>query len=143
MKKGWLNKFMYQIIFTCDYLDFKTQVYAETLLNQTFSLGLGAEYRRFRLISETIGEDEDQLPRVVFDNSNYWSVLSYLKFDSYDNKYFPSSGFFFDGNINYYLIDDNPNSQDSNFVIAKADFGYAFKLLNKTYLLNLFKKPLY
>lgn len=115
-----------------DYLDFKTQVYAETLLNQTFSLGLGAEYRRFRLISETIGEDEDQLPRVVFDNSNYWSVLSYLKFDSYDNKYFPSSGFFFDGNINYYLIDDNPNSQDSNFVIAKADFGYAFKLLNKT-----------
>ncbi|MFD2563364.1 patatin-like phospholipase family protein [Aquimarina rubra] len=115
-----------------DYLDFKTQFYVETLLNQTFSLGLGAEYRRFRLISETIGEDEDQLPRVVFDNSNYWSTFSYLKFDSYNNKYFPSSGFFFDGNINYYLFDDNPNSENSNFVIAKADFGYAFKVFDKT-----------
>ncbi|WP_378179650.1 patatin-like phospholipase family protein [Aquimarina sp. SS2-1] len=115
-----------------DYLDFKTQLYAETLLNQTFSLGLGAEYRRFRLISETIGEDEDQLPRVVFDNSNYWSAFSYLKFDSYNNKYFPSSGFFFDADINYYLFDDNPNSENSNFVIAKADFGYAFKVFDKT-----------
>ncbi|AXT52176.1 patatin [Aquimarina sp. BL5] len=115
-----------------DYLDFKTQFYLETLLNQTFSLGLGAEYRRFRLISETIGEDEDQLPRVVFDNSNYWSAFSYLKFDSYDNKYFPSSGFFFDGNVNYYLFDDNPNSENSNFVIAKADFGYAFNVFDKT-----------
>ncbi len=115
-----------------DYLDFKTQFYLETLLNQTFSLGLGAEFRRFRLISETIGEDEDQLPRVVFDNSNYWSAFSYLKFDSYNNKYFPSSGFFFDGNVNYYLFDDNPNSEDSNFVIAKIDFGYAFRLSEKT-----------
>jgi len=115
-----------------DYLDFKTQFYLETLLNQTFSLGIGAEYRRFRLISETIGEDEDQLPRSVFDNSNYISAVSYLKFDSYNHKYFPSSGFFFDGNINYYLYDDNPNSQNSNFVIAKAEFGYAFPLFKKT-----------
>jgi len=107
-----------------DYLDFKTQFYVETLLNQTFSLGIGAEYRRFRLISETIGEDEDQLPRIVFDNSNYGSVLSYLKFDSYDNKYFPSSGFYFDGKVNYYLF--------ANFVIANADFGYAFKIFDKS-----------
>ena len=115
-----------------DYLDFKTQFYIETLLKQTFSLGIGAEYRRFRLISETIGEDEDQLPRIVFDNSNYWSALSYLRFDSYDDKYFPSSGFFFDGNANYYLFDNNPFSEDSSFVIAKADFGYAFTVLKKT-----------
>ncbi len=115
-----------------DYLDFKTQFYLETLLNQTFSLGIGTEYRRFRLISETIGEDKDQLPRVVFDNSNYWSLFSYLRLDNYDNTYFPSSGFFFDGNANYYLYDNNPNSTDSNFVIAKAEFGYAFKAFNKT-----------
>jgi len=114
-----------------DYLDFKTQFYLETVLNQTFSLGIGAEYRRFRLISETIGEDEDQLPRIVLDNSNYWSTLSYLKFDSYDNKYFPSSGFYFDGKVNYYLFDNNPNSEESNFVIAKADFGYAFSVSDK------------
>ena len=55
-----------------------------------------------------------------------------MRFDSYDNKYFPSSGFLFNGDINYYLFDNNPNSEDSSFVIAKADFGYAFNILNKT-----------
>ncbi len=114
-----------------DFLDFKTQFYLETLLNQTFSLGIGAEYRRFRLISETIGEDEDQLPRFVFDNSDYGSAFGYLRFDSYNNKYFPSSGFLFEGDANYYILDNNPNSQDSNFVVAKANFGYAFSIFNK------------
>ncbi|GAA4116646.1 patatin-like phospholipase family protein [Aquimarina addita] len=121
-----------------DYLDFKTQFYVETLLNQTFSLGIGAEYRRFRLISKTIGEDEDQLPRIVFDNSNYWSGYSYLKFDSYDNKYFPSSGFLFDSEINFYAFNTNPNSENSDFTIAKANFGYATTLFkNATLNLNL------
>ncbi|MDH7446170.1 patatin-like phospholipase family protein [Aquimarina sp. 2201CG14-23] len=115
-----------------DFLDLKTQFYLETLLNQTFSFGIGAEYRRFRLISETIGEDEDQLPRFVFDNSNYWSAFGYLRFDSYNNKYFPSSGFLFEGDTNYYIFDSNPNSEDSNFVVAKANFGYAFKVFDKT-----------
>ncbi|KAA1243658.1 patatin-like phospholipase family protein [Aquimarina sp. RZ0] len=115
-----------------DFLDVKTQFYLETLLKQTFSLGIGAEHRRFRLISETIGEDEDQLPRIVFDNSDYWSAFSYLRFDSYDNKYFPSSGFLFDGNVNYYVFDNNINSQDSNFVVAKANFGYAFNITDKS-----------
>ncbi|OED39854.1 patatin, partial [Flavobacteriaceae bacterium (ex Bugula neritina AB1)] len=115
-----------------DFLDFKTQFYLETLLHQTFSLGIGAEYRRFRLISETIGGvDEDELPRTVFDNSDYWSTLAYLRFDSYNNKYFPSSGFYFDGTTNYYLLDNNINSEGSNFVIAKADFGQAFKITNR------------
>ncbi len=114
-----------------DFLDFKTQFYMETLLHQTFSLGIGAEHRRFRLISETIGEDEDQLPRAVFDNSDYWSTLAYLRFDNYNNKYFPSSGFYFDGTTNYYLFDNNINSEGSNFVIAKADFGHAFKITNR------------
>lgn len=114
-----------------DYLDFKTQLYAETLLGQNFSLGIGAEYRRFRLISETIGEDEDELPRIVFDNSNYWSGYSYLKFDSYDNKYFPSSGFLFDSELNFYAFNTNPNSENSDFTIAKASFGYATSIFNK------------
>jgi len=114
-----------------DFLNFKTQFYVETLLHQTLSLGIGAEYRRFRLISETIGEDEDQLPRAVFDNSDYGSTLAYLRFDSYDNKYFPSSGLYFNGTTNYYLFDNNINSEGSNFVVAKADFGQAFRILNK------------
>ena len=80
-----------------EYTDYNVQAYAETLLQQTFSVGLGAEYKRLRIISETFGEDENQIPRTVFDDSDYWSAFGYIKLDTYDNKYFPKRGFLFEG----------------------------------------------
>lgn len=113
-----------------DFLNFKTQFYLETLLNQ-FSLGIGAEHRRFRLISETIGEDDEQLPRIVFDNTDYWSVFSYLKYDSFDHKYFPTKGVLFEGDLHYYSIYDNPLKEDMGFAVAQAHLGYAQPITDK------------
>lgn len=113
-----------------DYTDFNAQIYLETLLQQTFSVGLGAEYKRLKIISETFGEDENQIPRTVFDDSNYWSAFGYIRFDSYDNKYFPKNGFLFDGNINGYFFSSDFANSFSEFSIAKARFGYATTLTN-------------
>ncbi|GAA4273586.1 patatin-like phospholipase family protein [Aquimarina gracilis] len=108
-----------------DYTDFNAQAYAETLLNQTFSVGLGAEYKRLRIISETFGEDENQIPRTVFDDSDYWSAFGYFKFDTYDNKYFPKRGILFEGDIHTYLFSSDFTNSFDEFSIAKAHLGYA------------------
>ncbi len=108
-----------------NYTDFNAQVYAETLLNQTFSVGLGAEYKRLRIISETFGEDENQIPRTVFDDSDYWSAFGYFKFDTYDNKYFPKRGIVFEGDIHTYLFSSDFTNSFDEFSIAKAHLGYA------------------
>ncbi|MDY8135221.1 patatin-like phospholipase family protein [Aquimarina sp. 2201CG5-10] len=114
-----------------DYTDFNAQIYGETLLRETFSVGLGGEFKHLRIISETFGEDEDQIPRTVFEKSNYWSLFGYIKLDSYDNKYFPRSGFLFDGDIHGYLLSSDFNNDFSEFSIAKAKFGYATPLFDK------------
>ncbi len=108
-----------------DYTDFNLQLYAETLLKQTFSVGLGAEYKRLRIISETFGEDENEVPRTVFDDSDYWSAFGYFKFDTYDNKYFPKSGILFQGDIHTYLFSSDFTNNFDEFSIAKAELGYS------------------
>jgi len=118
------------------YTDFNTQVYIETLLNQSFSFGLGGEHKRLQIISETIGKDQDELPRTVFDKSDYLSAFSYLHFDSFDNRYFPKSGFLFNGNFNLYLYSSDFTGRFSEFSIAKAKFGYAKEILPKLALLS-------
>lgn len=114
-----------------DYTDFNVQAYAETLLHQTFSVGLGAEYKRLRIISETFGEDENQIPRTVFDDSDYWSAFGYFKLDTYDNKYFPRKGVLFEGDIHTYLLSSDFTNDFDEFSIAKAQLGYAMPLTKK------------
>ncbi len=115
-----------------DYTDFNIQWYAETLLKQTFSVGLGAEYKRLRIISETFGEDENEIPRTVFDDSDYWSAFGYIKFDTYDNKYFPKRGILFAGDVHTYLFSSDFTDSFDEFSIAKAQLGYATPLFRKT-----------
>jgi len=114
------------------YTDFNTQFYAETLLKQTFSVGLGAEYKRLQIISDTFGEDENQIPRTVFDDSDYWSVFGYFKFDTYDNKYFPKSGILLEGDVHTYLFSSDFTNNFDEFSIAKVHLGYAKPLFKNT-----------
>lgn len=113
-----------------EYGDFNVQAYAETLLQQTFSVGLGAEYKHLSIISETFGQDENQVPRTIFDDSDYWSAFGYIKLDTYDNKYFPKQGFLFEGDIHTYLFSTDFTTDFTEFSIAKAEFGYATTLFD-------------
>ncbi len=115
---------------TVDYTDINVQAYAETLLQQNFSLGLGGEYKRLQIISETFGEDENQVPRTVFDDSDYWSAFGYIKLDTYDNKYFPKRGYLFESNIHSYLFSSDFTNKFNGFSIANARLGYATTISN-------------
>ncbi|RZS99412.1 patatin-like phospholipase family protein [Aquimarina brevivitae] len=116
--------------FNVDYRDFTTSIYFETLLKQTFSFGVGAEYKRLQIFSNTFGEEEDT-PRTVFDDSDYYSVFGYLKLDTYDNKYFPTKGFLFEGDVHGYLLSSDFTNSFNQFSIAKANFGYATPLSDR------------
>ena len=118
------------------YTDFTTQLYIETLLKQTFSFGIGGEHKRLRILSETIGQDRDKLPRTVFDKSDYLSVFSYLKYDSFDNRYFPKTGFLFDGDFHLFLYSSDFTKGFSEFSIAKGRFGYANKITKNLSMLT-------
>ncbi|MBU2927984.1 patatin-like phospholipase family protein [Winogradskyella psychrotolerans] len=113
--------------------DFTNQVYLQTIFRKDFSLRLGFEHKRLKVTSETIIE-EDEENRTVFENTDYFSVFGNLKFDNYDNFYFPKSGFYFNGTFHLYLDASGFNTDFLNFSIAKADIGHAVSVNDKLVL---------
>src|SRR5699024_390949 len=113
-----------------NYSDFTNQLYFETLMGRSLVFGVGGEHKYLRYLSETIAADADIL-KTIFESTNYYSTYGYLKYDSYDNSFFPSRGLFFSGDFHWYLMAYGRNKNFEPFSITKAKFGYAFSPVNK------------
>lgn len=110
-----------------DFTDISSQVYAQTIFAQKFSLGTGLEYKYLNIKSETL---ENTTP--IFDKSSYLSVFGYFKYDSYDQKYFPKKGWAFSGDLKTFLYSSDYTNQFERFSIAKAEAGIVFEPLRRT-----------
>ncbi|WP_421150332.1 patatin-like phospholipase family protein [Seonamhaeicola sp. NFXS20] len=110
--------------------DQTNQFYLQTLFRKDFALSIGAEHKRLEISSETLAtndEDED----FTFESTDYVSVFGGLKLDTYNDKYFPKKGVYFNGDIHAYLYASHFNTGFEPFSIAKVDMGYAFSLSDK------------
>lgn len=113
------------------YEDFTNTLFLQTVFQRKFLLRLGAEHKWLRYLSETIGQDENNLPRTIFQNTNFYSSYGVLKYDTFDNKYFPRQGLYFEGDFHWYLFSNGINEGFSPFSIVKAKGGYAQSFSNK------------
>lgn len=110
--------------------DQTNQFYLQTQFRKDFALSIGAEHKRLKIKSETIiNEIEDD--EIIFENTDYLSLFGGLKLDTYNNKYFPKRGVYFNGDFHLYLHASEFNKEFTQFSIAKADIGYAFSLSDK------------
>ncbi|MFN2260816.1 MAG: patatin-like phospholipase family protein [Psychroflexus sp.] len=103
--------------------DFTNRFYAETFLTKDFKFGLGAEYKFLEASTETfINNPVENEFETVIERDNLASAFGYLKMDKMNDKFFPSSGFYFSGDLNIYFpfFDDY-----SEFAIAKGEVAYA------------------
>ena len=101
-----------------DFFDMSNQAYLQTIFAQKFSLGGGLEFKVLKLESETL-ENTDP----VFDSSDYLSVFGFVKYDSFDKKYFPRTGWNFNSEIRSYVYSSDYKNNFERFSVAKADFG--------------------
>lgn len=109
-----------------DFTDVTNQIYLQTIFAQKFSIGAGAELKFLNIKSENIGNINP-----VFENNNYFSVYGYAKYDSFDNKYFPKKGWYFNGELKSFLYSSIDPDNFQNFSIAKADMGIAKTFFKK------------
>jgi NTE family protein len=109
--------------------DFTNQIFAETFLTKDFKFGVGAEYKFLEATTETFIQDPSvNEVETIIEKDNLFSTYGYLKIDTLDDKFYPSTGYFFTGQLNiYFSIFDNY----SEFAIAKGEIGYAHPLFNK------------
>ena len=114
-----------------DYSDLTNQMYMQTIFAQKFSIGAGIELKHLKISSETL-----ENTRPIFENSDYFSIYGYMKYDSFDNKYFPEKGWYFNGDLKSFLYSSNYTTNFERFTIVKADFGIA-KTFYKKFTLKL------
>jgi NTE family protein len=109
-----------------NFSDLTNQAYVQTIFADKFLTGVGVELKQLRITSETI-EEQNQ----VFDNSSYFSGFGYIRYDSFDNKYFPKKGWYFLGDFQTYLASTDYTREFERYSIAKADAGIAYTFYNK------------
>nr|WP_298996577.1 patatin-like phospholipase family protein [uncultured Allomuricauda sp.] len=126
---------------TLDVTDLTNQIYLQTVLREEFALTLGLEHKLLRYSTNTLNDLIEQdgpeffVPnssdRTFFEDSNYFSAYGSIKLDTYDDKYFPTKGLFFDSDFHLYLFSSDFNENFREFSIGKAQLGVAFPITNK------------
>ena len=109
-----------------DFTELTHHAYLQTLFAQKFSVGAGVEFKHLKIQSQTL-----QNTTPIFDNSDYLSVFGYLKYDSFNHKYFPNKGWAFAGELKSYLYSSNFTEQFERFSIARAEGAIVFEPLKK------------
>ena len=110
-----------------DFTDITNQAYVQTIFAQKFSFGAGLEFKYLNIKSETL---ENSTP--IFDKSNYLSAFGYLKYDSFNQKYFPKKGWSFSGDLKTFLYSSDYTNLFERFSIARADAGIVFEPIKRT-----------
>jgi NTE family protein len=109
-----------------DYNDLSNQVYIQSVFAQKFLIGVGAEFQYLNIYSETLQENS-----TITDNT-YSSIYGYLKYDSYDNKYFPKKGWYFSGTPQFYMFSSESSNGFEPFSILSAEAGIAKSIFKNT-----------
>ncbi len=107
-----------------EYEDITNQIYLQTVFNRKFAIGVGVEHKLIKAFTETISSLEVNLvtsdkKRGYFDKSNYFNLISYLKIDTYDKKYFQKKGFYLDVDYRWYLASSD---YQNDFLLEHIDF---------------------
>ena len=122
-----------------DVSDFSNQLYLQTVYKEEFAVTLGIEHKFLKYSTRTLSDritvpDNPELPpndnRTFFEKSNYLSAFGRLTLDTYDNKYFPSKGLYFNGDLHVYGFSSDFNDNFKEFSIGQAQLGAAFPILH-------------
>lgn len=120
-----------------DVSDFTNQLYLQTVFREEFAFIVGIEHKLLKYSTRTFVNDSIGGPavpsneRIYFENSNYYSTYGKLILDTYNDKYFPSKGLYFNGDFHLYLLSSDFNNNFKEFSIAKAKMGAAFPIIGK------------
>ena len=106
-----------------DYLDLSTRAYLQKGIAQRFLFGAGVELKYLHISSKTISNP-------IIDKSSYWSGFGYVKYDSFDNKYFPKKGWSFSSDFQSYLFASDFHNDFKPFSVLQAQFSKAFSVSN-------------
>ncbi len=112
-----------------EYNDFTTQLYIQRSFKNTLALRIGAEDKFLKVFTDEIINDVNK--KIFFENSNFINVFAKATYDSYDTKYFPKKGLYFDANYRVYLLSANLNPDFKSFSHLNGQLSFAFTFFDR------------
>lgn len=109
---------------TLDYEDLTNKIFLQTLFVKQFSLDLGIQHKFLDIETQTLTPTSEGETGIIFERSHLAGAFGQLKFDTLDNKNFPNTGIFFDGNFDLFLFSSDFNNNFTELGIANAQFEY-------------------
>ena len=106
--------------------DWVNQLYLQTLLGNGFVFGLGVEHRKIQFDAEQIYSVSTIAS--YSEKNHFGSLYSYLKYDSFDNGFFPNKGVYFNTQFNLYALASN-DENFKKFTTGKAELSFAIPIL--------------
>ena len=110
--------------------DLTNKIFMQTQYKNDLSLTLGAELKHLKISSETVLPNANQ-NKTIFDKSDYVNTFANLRFDSFDNKYYPNEGFYFNSDFKLFLYSSDYNNNFNQFSFINASLGYAYSFTSK------------
>ena len=112
--------------------EFTHQFFIESLIKKDFALKIGLELKSLKITTnENAFLNAFETLEYTFEDSDFYSFFGSLKFDTIDNKFFPTSGFLFEGGFQYYLASSDFNNNFNGFSIFKSQISKAFSIRDK------------
>lgn len=112
--------------FFVNYSDLENRLFVQSSYAQKYIFGLGLEHRFLDLRSKTLTSHKQR-----FDFSHYLGGFLNVMMDSYDNKYFPRSGFLAKLEYRNFFYSSDYLNDFSNFSTISGQLGIAKRITSK------------
>lgn len=113
-----------------DYVDLSNQIYIETFFFDRnalrFRAGFEHKYAKLKTGSFVeIEEGKNSEAISLRERGHAFGPYGFLEYDSYDNSFFPSRGFYFNGSMHNFLIKGKNKFEFDKLSVLKGNIGFA------------------
>jgi NTE family protein len=111
-----------------DYSDIAGRIYTQSIINNSYSFGIGGEFERIVLKSK-VG-----IPIPDKQTDQYYNLLAFMNLDTYDNRFYPRKGTRFESFCKFITSPASPPAWFLRFEFEQvAGIGRNFALIPRVY----------
>ena len=131
---GLINENMYPEVdkIQMNFSEFTHQIFVETLIKKDLALKIGVELKDLKITTnDNVFLSTFETSEYRIEDGEFYSLFGSLKIDTIDNKFFPTSGFLFEGNFKFYFASSDFKDDFNELTIFKSQISKAFKIADK------------
>jgi len=111
------------------YIDFTTRLFLQSTIKDRWAFRVGIEHKFLNTFTDEIVDDETN--RIYFERSHFFNAFGKIMLDTYDTKYFPKKGVFFNSEYILYGTSSDYNENFTPFSQLFGRVGFAHTFFDK------------